>query len=86
LKSIQSCELNAPLLVALAVGKLNVCVSVPVVPILKSEPVVPTWKYCAAEVNPSNVASPVVKVVCTLLKCIPCVCNVMVLPEVKLEG
>ena len=45
LKVVQSVLERAPLLVAEAVGKLNVCVSV-TDDILKSVPDVPTAKYC----------------------------------------
>ena len=45
LNVLQSVELNAPLLLADAVGKLKVCVSVAEL-IAKSAPVVPVAKYC----------------------------------------
>jgi hypothetical protein len=45
LKVVQSAELNAPLFVALAVGRLKVCVSVAEL-IAKSVPYVPTAKFC----------------------------------------
>ena len=44
LKVVQSAELKAPRFVALAVGKLNVCVAVALA-IAKSVPLVPTAKF-----------------------------------------
>ena len=56
--------LNAPLLVALAVGKLKVCVSVAEL-IAKSVPDVPTAKYCVCAVKPLIEDKPLEKVVIT---------------------
>ena len=64
LKVLQSDELKAPLLVALAVGKLNVCVSVAEL-IAKSVPDVPTAKYCVCLVYPLIEETPLEKVVIT---------------------
>ena len=64
LNVLQFAELNAPLLVALAVGKLNVCVSTEL-EIAKSVPLVPTAKYCVCFVSPFNACKPVVNVVIT---------------------
>ena len=43
-------------------------------------PAVPVAKYCTCAVNPFNADIPVENVVITWHKCVPCVCNVMVLP------
>jgi hypothetical protein len=64
LNVVQSAEESAPLFVAEAVGKLNVCVAVTEL-ILKSVPDVPTAKFCTCAVSPFNAVKPVVKVVIT---------------------
>ncbi len=64
LKVVQSAELKAPRFVALAVGKLNVWVSV-TLEIAKSVPLVPTAKNWTWFVNPFNAVKPVVNVVIT---------------------
>jgi hypothetical protein len=60
----QSAELKAPLFVALAVGKLNVCVLV-ADEIPKSVPLVPVAKFCTCAVKPFNAVKPVENVVIT---------------------
>ena len=51
LNVVQSVLLNAPLFIALAVGRLNVCVEV-ADEILKSVPVVPVANVCVEAVRP----------------------------------
>jgi hypothetical protein len=58
LNVLQSVLLNAPLFVALAVGRLNVCVDV-ADEILKSVPVVPVANVCVVAVNPFSDVIPV---------------------------
>jgi hypothetical protein len=57
LKVLQFALLSNPLTLALAVGKLNVCVE-PVLEILKSDPLVPVANDCVELVNPFNVEIP----------------------------
>jgi hypothetical protein len=64
LNVVQSAELKAPLFVALAVGKLKVCVLV-ADEIAKSVPLVPVAKFCTCAVKPFNAVKPVEKVVIT---------------------
>jgi hypothetical protein len=81
LNALQSALLNAPLFVADAVGRLNVCVAV-TLDMLKSVPLVPTAKYCVGVVKPLRVPTPVVNVVCTSAILPFSVYNVTVLPFV----
>ena len=53
LNVLQSVELSLPVLVADAVGRLNVCV-VPAELIAKSVPVVPVARVCVAPVSPPS--------------------------------
>lgn len=62
LNVVQSPELSAPLLLALAVGRLNVCVDVAEL-MPKSVPAVPVAKFCTCAVKPFSALSPVVNVV-----------------------
>ena len=80
MKVVQSAELKAPLFVADAVGKLNVCVFTAEA-ILKSVPPAPVAKYCTCSVNPFKAVNPVENVVITSLKWPFWVCIVIVLPE-----
>ena len=81
LNVVQSVEDNAPLFVADAVGRLNVCVSV-TDNILKSVPDVPTARYCTWAVNPFKAVNPVENVVSTSQRFPFSVCSVIVLPLV----
>ena len=80
LKVVQSALDKAPLLVALAVGRLKVCVAVELA-MLKSVPLVPVAKNCTCLVKLFNEVNPLEKVVITWHKWLFSVCKVTVLPS-----
>ena len=80
LNALQSAELNAPLLVALAVGRLKVCVDVAEL-IPKSVPLVPVAKFCTCAVKPFSAFNPVVNVVMTWQRLLSSVCRVILRPD-----